>query len=293
MQDICIVGVGNLGGALAVALAKSGWTVDQFIVRDPRTARKIKRNNIPKVRISRLENLSDLSARLVIIAVDDPEISIVVRALLPLVSQGQIVLHTSGSQSSAALSELKAMGSATGSLHPLVSISNPFAPFQFRGSYFCVEGDPKAVTLARKIVRSLEGRPFKVDAKRKALYHAAAVTAAGHVTSLFESAVQMMELAGPDKRTSMRILRPLVRSAVLNLERQEPEHALTGTFSRLDLQTFRRHLASFDGVPDELVHLYLELGERSLELVQRRDGKSRRLQEFREAVSIAKQKYRC
>ena len=84
-----------------------------------------------------------------------------------------------------------------------------------------------------------------------------------------------------------------MQSAVSILERQHPADALTGTFARLDQEAFHRHLSSFDDLPRTLVHLYLELGERSLHLVEERDGTSQRLQSFRKAVSVAKQNYRC
>ena len=294
MQDVCIIGVGNLGGALAIALANAGWQVDQLVVRDDKIARKIKRKILSEARITRISNLDHINSPIVFLTVDDPQISTVAASIAAMIKPGQIVYHTSGSLSSSVLTELKGSGASVGSLHPLTSISDPFVGAgQFRGSYFCLEGDPSAVRMGEKLVRSLGGKSFSVETEKKALYHAAAVVAAGHVTALFDSANQMMQLSGLDMRTAKKVLLPLLQSTVSNLETQSPEEALTGTFARLDIEAFRRHLSSFDNVPERLVHIYLELGERSLDLVERREGPGEALDRFRKAVFVAKQKYRC
>ena len=294
MRDVCIIGVGNLGGALAIAISKAGFRVTQLVVRNDKIARKVKRTFLRETRISRIESLDRITASLIFISVDDPEIEKAAASIAPWVGTDQIIFHTSGSLPSSALSQLKSSGATIGSMHPLVSISDPFCVAeQFRGKHFCIEGDAEAVKVGNKIARSLGGKPFTVETESKALYHAAAVTAAGHMTALFESAVKMMELSGLGSARAKTILLPLAQSAISNLERDAPEKALTGTFSRLDIQAFQRHIASFSDVPGDLVRLYLELGERSLDLVARRDGESKTLEEFREAVSVAKRKYRC
>jgi len=52
------------------------------------------------------------------------------------------IFHTSGSLSSEILKDLKAVGCPTGSIHPLVSISDVrLGAERFADAYFCVEGD--------------------------------------------------------------------------------------------------------------------------------------------------------
>jgi predicted short-subunit dehydrogenase-like oxidoreductase (DUF2520 family) len=59
----------------------------------------------------------------------------------------------------------------------------------FRDVYFCVEGDARAVRIARMLVAQLGGRSFTVTSESKPLYHASAVRASGHVVALFDLAV--------------------------------------------------------------------------------------------------------
>jgi predicted short-subunit dehydrogenase-like oxidoreductase (DUF2520 family) len=293
--DVCVIGVGKLGGALAIAISNAGHNVSEFIVRNKAIAAKIKRTSIPSIRVTSISDLKILRSPVVLIATDDPEIPNVANTIAPFVRSKQIVFHTSGALSSSILGELRKRGASVGSIHPLTSISDPLkGSTQFARTSFCVEGDAKAERIGNRLVRSIGGRPFSIDPVMKPLYHAAAVTAAGHVTALFEAAVEMMTACGPDRNISRAILQPLITSAVANLAICEPEEALTGTFARLDIQTFEKHVAAFrKSISRDLACLYLSLGDRSLDLVERRDGVSERLTEFRKAISVAKRKYRC
>jgi predicted short-subunit dehydrogenase-like oxidoreductase (DUF2520 family) len=289
VKTLTIVGVGNAGGALAIALSRAGYRIEKLVHRNGRVARRIKRELIPSADVVKWPGIVTISSDIILIAVSDPEISTVARGIEEKVKKGQVVLHTSGSLTSRELSNLDRVGCYTGSIHPLVSISDPFrVAEQFGGVYFCVEGDKRAVSAARGIVKSLQGKSFTLDPSKKALYHAAAVTSAGHATALFDVAVEMLSKCGVTQKEAAHILLPLLHSAARNLERQSPEEALTGSFARLDIAAFERHLASFKPLSKPVIQLYYELAERSLDIVERRDGPSERLAEFRDRISIAK-----
>ena len=289
MKTVTIIGVGNAGGALAIGLSGAGYKVEKLVHRSSVIARKLKRDAIPHAELGRWPRVGAISSRLVVIAVPDPEIERVAIQIGPSLGKGQVVLHTSGSLTSDVLSDLTRNGCDTGSVHPLVSISEPIrGAAQLAGAYFCIEGTQKAVSEARRMVNALRGNPFTIDPSKKALYHAAAVTAAGHVTALFDSAVEMLSKCGLSRQRSAQILFPLTSSAVRNLERQNPEEALTGSFARLDIDAFERHLASFEAISPTLRQIYLDLADRSLDIVERRDGPSDDLRRFRNRISMAK-----
>ena len=67
--------------------------------------------------------------------------------------------------------------------------------------------------------------------------------------------------------TSGAILLPLIGSTVRSLQAKDPAQALTGTFSRGDLETVKRHIAALkkSELADAL-GLYRLLGQRSLTL---------------------------
>ena len=182
------------------------------------------------------------------------------------------MLHTSGALSSRVLSPLEEIGFNTGSLHPLVSVSDPASGAKaFRGAYFCVEGDNAALKLARRIVKDSGGRSFSIGAEEKALYHAAALTAAGHLTALVDVAIEMLVSCGLNPKEAQRVLIPLIESAVRNLKVSPPDEALTGTFARGDLDTVKRHLKALSSDKQaEALQVYRLLGLHSLQLAGRK-----------------------
>ncbi|HYJ92915.1 MAG TPA: DUF2520 domain-containing protein, partial [Pyrinomonadaceae bacterium] len=205
------------------------------------------------------------------------------------------VFHTSGSLSSAVLLPLKEAGCSIASIHPLASISSSESASQrFRGAYFCLEGDQKAVRIGRRLVRDLGGRPFTIDPSAKAIYHAAAVTAAGHATALFDIAITLMMHTGLVRKTARSVLQPLLAGVAANLQHQDTAAALTGPFSRADVATFERHLACLteSATKGELI-VYLELASRSLDLAEHRGINKAAIAKMRKMISLAKRDIEC
>jgi predicted short-subunit dehydrogenase-like oxidoreductase (DUF2520 family) len=168
--------------------------------------------------------------------------------------------------SASILSPLRKKGWSAGSLHPLVSVSEPKAGAQLlRSAFWSVEGDQRAVRLGKAIVRDLDGKSFSISSENKPLYHAAAVMASGNVTALFDVAIEMLAECGLTRRQAQSALLPLLASAVRNLEKMNPAQALTGTFARGDVETVKRHLALLKNNKAAL-EMYRLLGLRSLDL---------------------------
>ena len=177
------------------------------------------------------------------------------------------------------LAPLALAGFATGSVHPLVSISEPRSGAEkLRGAFYCLEGDAAAKRVARSIVKDLQGHSFYIPSNFKPLYHAAAVMASGHVTALVALAIDMLIQCGLDRKTARRILQPLLESTVANLSARGPEGALTGTFARGDFVTVERHLQALTNKRfSDALAAYKFLGRRSLALTQQRiDAKTRK-----------------
>lgn len=272
MSTVSIIGIGRVGGALALALPKAGYSIDNLVYRGAGDL--------------------DIASDIVFITTQDAEIATAAKALADKLKRTPYVFHTSGALSSTILRPLAAIGCPTGSIHPLVSISAAeLGPERFQDSYFCVEGEAAALDVANDIVTSLGGIPFSIDTEFKTLYHASAVTACGHLVALFDAAVEMMTKCGLSAEESKMILLPLVKSTVENLGEQSTAAALTGTFARADLETFVNHLKTLNtNVSDELLEIYLLLGERSLEMAAKQGVSTERIDSMRAKVSIAKSK---
>src|SRR4051794_15515399 len=125
MSNISIIGVGRVGGALAIALSRKGFVIENLVARNDETAKRVCEFIKPKPQISSLDRLPEISSEIVFIATQDFEIQTVAGKLAGKIKNSKpYVFHTSGSLSSEILETLREIGCLTGSIHPLVSLSD-------------------------------------------------------------------------------------------------------------------------------------------------------------------------
>lgn len=269
MKRVSLIGPGRLGLALALALSKAGYTVENIVGRTLSLADFPVIPGFPPVRT--IESIDRLSTDVVFITTGDDQIASVATTISERLEPGCVLLHASGALASDVLAPAGKEGISLGSMHPLVSISDPLRGAEaFSDAYFCIEGDPRATETASAIAESIGGKPFSIPTVSKPLYHAAAVLASGHLTSLVDVAIKTLQNCGLDEVEARRILLPLIQSAVRNLTGQTASEALTGPFARGDRAAIVRHLEAFDraGAADEK-RIYAALGLRSLALVDK------------------------
>lgn len=279
-----------------MVLSSSGYLIQAVVARRPMSARRAA-TLISRHTLALTANELDLlpASTIILLATPDDEIAHVAqrlagarRNLLKL----SIVLHTSGALSSDVLEPLNGVGYHVGSLHPLVSVSDPrIGQKSLRGAFYCIEGDAAATRAARAMVRDLNGHSFTISSDNKPLYHAAAVMASGHVLALYDLATEMLVQCGLKRGNALQVLLPLLQSTVSNLLRSDPARALTGTFARGDVATVRRHLhaLSRDGLLEAL-EVYKLLGAHSLELAARNGLEPKLAQQINRALTAAKKK---
>jgi len=292
--SVAIIGAGRLGTALGLALKSIGYRIEVVAAKRPTSARRAARAFGPKTLALSARQLRSLSpsqieilnrSSLVLIATPDDAIATLAEQLSEVFASNRIrpakgkrtaairrvALHTSGALSSDVLEPMRSSGFAIGSLHPLVSISESRSGAELltRG-FFSIEGDSAAVRVGQSIVRNLGGESFTIDSSRKALYHAAALTASPNMTALFDIALDMLSVCGLSRKQAQRVLLPLVKSTVANLERQDPAQALTGTFKRGDVSTVRKHLAALKAANlPQALSAYVLLGQRSISIAKK------------------------
>ena len=286
--SISIIGAGRLGTALAVALAARGYSIEAVVARRLRHARRAAALIASQPRAFTSAQLGLLpSSDLLFITTPDDAIAETAARLLAASTQTikrgrAVALHTSGALSSNVLSCLRDAGFHVGSLHPLVSVSDAVSGAEsLRKAFYCVEGERAAMRVARILVRDLGGQSFSISAHHKALYHAAAVMASGHMVALFDIAIEMLMRCGLNRARARAVLMPLLQSTLENLSAHEPARALTGTFARADVATVRRHLQALhrQNSPESLA-VYRLLGQRSLRLAEMNGADAAALKEI-------------
>jgi hypothetical protein len=110
----------------------------------------------------------------------------------------------------------------------------------------------------------------------------------GHVVTLLDSTLGVLEGCGIERDLAKKILMPLVESTLRNIAFAGTEKALTGTFARADIETFSRHLSALKELPSsEPLTLYLDLGSISLDLALKNGADSEKVAAIKTLISIA------
>ena len=271
-SSLTIIGAGRLGTAMAIALSRVGYPIQAIVSRRQARLKQAARLLDETVPLLVLEELREVG-QVVLITTPDDQLSSVTKHLCTLNvnnRRARVALHTSGALSSKVLSPLSDRGWRVGSIHPLVSVSEPKAGAKsLVSAFWCLEGDSQALRHARNIVKDLRGRSFSINANAKPLYHAAAVMSSGNIVALFDTALDMFELSGLERDRAHEVLIPLLQSTMANLIKSSPSEALTGTFSRGDVATVERHLKALAGKQlRDARELYRLLGRKSLALAE-------------------------
>jgi predicted short-subunit dehydrogenase-like oxidoreductase (DUF2520 family) len=257
---ISIVGAGRVGRTLCRRLRELGWTIDVVVTRSRATARSAVRF-IGVGRAHGALTRQVLASDLVLIATPDDAIAGVAAALARMGGaewKGRVALHTSGALDRSVLQPLAAQGAATGSLHPLQTFTSRGTP-RLEGLAFAIEGDRRALAMARKIALALGGAPVAVAGRNKPAYHAAGAFVAGHLLAVLEAATQMFMRIGYSRRRAAQALLPLARQMLENFQRHGPRVAWTGPLSRGDFKTMRKHFDALQEFPREFREAYVSL----------------------------------
>lgn len=294
MHHFSIIGPGRMGGAIAIALSRTDAEVSDIVFRTNKPSQAII-DVLGNPRVHPIDEEFRFQSDVIIIATADPDIPAAVKSLARKIDGNPIVIHTSGSLSSEVLAELREYGCSVGSMHPLLSVSDPFVGSEtFASAYFCIEGDPDAISVIKEIVAKLGGKPFSIETKMKPLYHAAAVMACGHLTALIDIAAKMLVDAGIPSAESTGVLLPLIKSTITNIDESGLAKALTGSFARGDVDAVDRHINAIkeNEATAELL-IYLILGEHSLRLAGSIGMPPDRVEVIREHISMEKSNLKC
>lgn len=204
----------------------------------------------------------------VLLAVPDGAIEDAARALAERAgAAAEIWLHLAGSRDGRVARVDAKTPRAAGCLHPIVALAGRESRPHLVGATAGVDGEPAAVAAAIALAEAIGLRPTRLREGAKALYHAAAVTVAGHAVALWDQAVGTMVLAGVPRADARAALLALMQGAIAQLARAEPGEVITGPIARGDAGTVRAHLAALDALEDpDGASVYRALGRRALAL---------------------------
>lgn len=248
-ERVFIVGAGQVGRGLYRAFRGSGIEVLGLHGRR-HTAWTTSTGTLP-------QSIGD--ANTIILAVRDDQIDDAVAELVDSgpagrktrLSNGSVVLHTSGSAEPALIPQLSERGLGGGTFHPLIPFGNPErVPELLKKAWIGIDGNDLARATSRRIAGHIGSRTLEIPPGGKAAYHAAAVMSSNFPVVLAELASEVFSSLGIPERSAQQAVRGLMDAAVSNLADHSPVEALTGPIVRGETATIVRHLAALRGHAD-------------------------------------------
>jgi predicted short-subunit dehydrogenase-like oxidoreductase (DUF2520 family) len=294
LSSVSVIGAGNWGKALALALHGAGTAVPEIIVRHKSrsnaelAAAVCARNTTldraelnadvlwictPDAAISRVA--ADLAARISAKAAVNARDSRIISRRIP-----PIVFHSSGALTSEELATLRAVKASIASVHPLMTFprrkaqsTQARASKKLTGVPFALEGDARACRAARKLISTLGGEAFTLPAKDKALYHAFGAFTSPLLVALLTAAAEVASVTGWSALQTRRRMRPIVERTVENFFADGPGESFSGPIARGDAATVARHLAALRSHP-HLAAVYRDLSRFALRSLPARNPRS-------------------
>jgi len=265
MSDIAIIGAGKVGTAFGYALSRKKHRIKSLVCSSLYSAKE-SQQIIGQGEIVDNNSIAAQQGQWIILSVPDDEIKKVAEELATsdVEWNGRFVFHCSGLHSTDTLKSLEKRGALIASLHPIQSFPQKRpATDVFKGIYFGLEGEEKALTLAKRIVRQLEGLYIILKGKDKPLYHTACTIASNFLITLLDTASSLLEQTGLEKDMASQILFPLVQGTLQNVKKFNMGSALTGPIIRGDEKSIQKHLLALRKFPTQK-ELYLELALQTL-----------------------------
>ncbi len=183
--------------------------------------------------------------------------------------EGTAVYHCSGAADSSILYSLRRSGAITGTIHPLQTIPTVEAGLEsLPRSCFSVEGDERAISIGKDLIKAIGGKSFELPGGDRGLYHASAAMASNYMITLFRSAVNMMMDTGLNEEEATGALKPMLKSVVDGIDRIGIRKALTGPIVRGDVRTLKIQLEAIaENRPGDL-SLFIAMASHTVDLVR-------------------------
>lgn len=244
---IAIVGPGRLGTSLAYALHEAGYEISEIVYRPGPSARAARA--LAKKLGAQPLLYPEQFATVVFLCVGDSHLAAVSQELANWPWKGRVAIHTSGAMTSDILTLLRAKGAAVGSMHPMMSFVAGTVTL-LKGVSFALEGDAKALRIARRVARDVGGESFVLKKSAKALYHAFGAFASPLLIATLAVGEKLGRKAGLTDGQARQAMRPIVAQTLKNYLEKGTAAAFSGPLIRGDVETVRKHLDALRAAPD-------------------------------------------
>ncbi len=279
---VAIIGGGRVGSVLGRVLVDNGHSISCVVSRtrgSARRAARFVRCSLSSTSLDAIPPTTDI----LFITTPHAMVEQVARDLSRLASlnfRRISCCHASGMLSARALEPVRRRGARVFSFHPLQTFPRNFAPREIlptaRGIYYGVDGNPRALAVARRLARALDGKIVEIPPRMRTLYHASCVVASNHLTAMI-SIVELMfrKLRTKDHRF-FPLYKPILMATLRNIESTSPDEALSGPVARGGVDTVAQHFAALRRYAPELLPYFRQLSLETVTLAIRKRSITRR-----------------
>ncbi|MCB0401303.1 MAG: DUF2520 domain-containing protein [Flavobacteriales bacterium] len=229
IQNITLLGSGNVATQLGKALQKKGITILQVFSRNPENATQLA-HQIGAMAISNLQDL-DPGADLYLICIKDDSIG-ELAGQFPF--KDRLIAHTSGSIPMDVLSNNEHYGI----FYPLQTFTKDQS-VDFLSIPFCIEANsPENEEKLMHLAGLLSEHVTKISSEQRKAIHLAAVFACNFSNNMYAIAEDILTQNG----MSLDLLKPLIRETADKISTASPQAVQTGPAKRGDLEIMKNHL---------------------------------------------------
>jgi predicted short-subunit dehydrogenase-like oxidoreductase (DUF2520 family) len=230
INNIVLVGAGNVATHLGIALKKLGYRIIQVFSRTVGSARELS-GKLESGYITKLTEL-DYSADLYLFCLKD---DVLLDVLKQTLFTNQILVHTSGSLP---LNIFKDFGFHFGVIYPVQTFIKE-RNLDLTNVPFCIEANtPYAENILKCLASELSQKVEVVDSEKRKIIHLAAIFACNFTNHMYLLADRLMRENGLD----FDLLKPLIQETAAKIMEIDPETAQTGPAKRGDNQIIEDHV---------------------------------------------------
>jgi predicted short-subunit dehydrogenase-like oxidoreductase (DUF2520 family) len=238
IQNIVIIGAGNVATHLATAFKKHNKTVLQIISRSESSAKTL----AEKIQCSYSTNIKDCNpnADLYLISVTDNSIKNIVNEFP---HRNKFIVHTSGS---VAMDLFNDITNDYGVFYPLQTFSKNIE-LDYSQIPFCIEANTEQnIYFLLQLAGEISENTYRIDFKQRQTLHLAAVFACNFSNHLYSIAYNILE----KENITFDILKPLIKETARKIEQTKPRDAQTGPAVRNDEATILKHIEKLNMFED-------------------------------------------
>lgn len=263
-MNVGFIGAGKVGNTLGKYFEQNNIALTGYFDIDKNAAMEAADFTLSTVytSLSELVKCSDI----IFITTTDNIIQYVWEDIKELPIEGKIICHCSGALSSEVFKEVDEKGAFGYSIHPLFSCSSKTSSYKkLYDALITIEGSREHLQEVEELFKRLGNSTRIIDSTQKIKYHAAAVFASNQPLALAGQGADILEQCGFTRDEAIKAVLFLMSHAIVNIEKQGLEEALTGPVERNDIITVKKHLQALS---EEEKNIYISLSKKLIKIAK-------------------------